>query len=449
MSFLDGFSDTEATLNINKKFAKAYENKKRKEEEAQFVLEESSDESCSDIEDENGDLLTQKIDTQIMKTILLLKSKNPIIYDTTVTMIDDIDDTESKTKIEKPFTLKQHHTRELLGKNNNESEPTYTEGLEAAKSDFIKAANELNAEEDLFVQAEESNADKEYSEFLVENLQKEGVDSSQLNEWKNTKDAEEGFLLDFVLNRGWMDNSKPMKLDDSADEQDLEEFEKMEEFERQHNFRFEEENASELVTHSRSLPNVLRRKDDARILKRKVLKERKTVEKTQKKERLAHLKNLKMMEIAERLEKIRKLAGADVLNVEDIDGDFDPESYDIKMGHEFGENYYDNNSHEKPVFDDEIDIDDLILNEDQGENDFNVDSEPSLKSKKKAKKKKAKASADCEDPDFNMDCDAEVFQPVIVETEHYVDPMEEIYPLEYEDIVFKCFILDWRFANEV
>ena len=72
MSFLDGDSDTEQTLTINKKYAKLYETKKRKEEEQLFVLEDSSDESCSDIEDENGVLLTAKIDAQIMKTILLL-----------------------------------------------------------------------------------------------------------------------------------------------------------------------------------------------------------------------------------------------------------------------------------------------------------------------------------------------------------------------------------------
>lgn len=318
---------------------------------------------------------------------------------------------------------------------------TYSEGLATVKSEFKKAVedqlnNKEEEEEELFVKTTNDNDKEEYSKFLIENLQNEGVDPKKLTEWKNTKDDEEGFLLDFVLNRGWMEKgtAKPSINKPLSEESDIEELEKMEEFERAHNFRFEEENASEIVTHARTLPNVLRRPDTTRIDKRKEKKERKMIEKKQKKERLAHLKNVKMQEISERLNKIRVLAGAPVLKVEDLEGEFDPDSYDSKMKEEFGDGYYSSKNIQKPVFDDEIDITDLGMSDEQPLKDL---EQPSKKPKKKKKKNK-EAVADCEDPDFNMDCEAieNIQNNNKVRTiSQNTDLMEELYPLEYEDMV--------------
>lgn len=251
----------------------------------------------------------------------------------------------------------------------------------------------------------------------------------------------------------------------------------MEEFERKHNFRFEEEDSNLLITHARELPNTLRRKDETRINARKALKERKIIEKKQKKERLAQLKNIKLKEVRERLDKIRKLAGADVLDIEELEGDFDPDAYDKKMEMEFGTEYYDQEGG-KPEFADDVDIDDIIngnyekeddhqahvLFEDEEEDEekphkkskknkkelvacedsqFNMDCDAPPKKKNKKKTKALKMVAECEDPDFNMDCDAPqkpqkikanlIHVPEIAEP--VVDPMEELYPLDYEDII--------------
>jgi protein KRI1 len=223
---------------INKSFANTYEQKKRREEENAFVLASSSDESVSETEDEDGDLLTGQVDAQIMKTILMIQNKDPKVYEGG-DLFEGIDVPEaSGEKKEKPFTIKQHHTRELFGEAPCGDAPvTHTQELNAAKSEFIQAADTLDTADDLFTKTTSTEADMEYSQFLLENLQRDGVDPNRLKEWKNSQNEEEGFLLDFVLNRGWMEKGKALKLDDPEEVSDLEELEKMEAFEQAHNFR--------------------------------------------------------------------------------------------------------------------------------------------------------------------------------------------------------------------
>lgn len=118
MKIISDSDEEPLTIQINQKYAKSYEKKKRKEEEGLFHHSSSSDESCSDVEDEDGVLLTQNLDAQIMKTILLLKSKDPIIYDKNANLIPDVPEA-SIAQPEKPFTIKHHHTRELLKSNDS------------------------------------------------------------------------------------------------------------------------------------------------------------------------------------------------------------------------------------------------------------------------------------------------------------------------------------------
>lgn len=58
-------------------------------------------------------------------------------------------------------------------------------------------------------------------------------------------DENETFLMNFVLNKGWIDKDSKSKAPTYeelvAEEEDEEEVERMEDFEQKHNFRFEEE----------------------------------------------------------------------------------------------------------------------------------------------------------------------------------------------------------------
>jgi len=98
----------------------------------------------------------------------------------------------------------------------------------------------------------------------------------------------------------------------------------------------------------------VRRKSDTRKQQRERKKEREEQLKREKQEELKRLKNLKKLEIAERLEQIRKAAGterthvsaslhlrvASVLilstgvpdfDIEEIEGEWDPDKWDAKM----------------------------------------------------------------------------------------------------------------------
>lgn len=107
----------------------------------------------------------------------------------------------------------------------------------------------------------------------------------------------------------------------------------------------------------------MRREDDRRKEKRKTRDERKEREREQKEEELKRLKKLKRKEIKEKLEKIKSkfwshdkctiilvmvssifLAITGNPNVgfsaADLDGDFDPASYDEVMARAFDDSYY-------------------------------------------------------------------------------------------------------------
>lgn len=168
----------------------------------------------------------------------------------------------------------------------------------------------------------------------------------------------------------------------------------------------------------------MRRKDDTRINQRNDRKLRKQQEKKLKQEELKRLKNLKMEEIKKKLAQIQELAGGEALGFDnaDIEDDFDPEAYDNKMQESFGNDYYSaKDPLRKPVFEDDIEIDDIV---------------PAPKKSKTFKE--SKLIAPCDEEDFNMDAD---YQPDVKTSATEIkefrekEQMEELYRLDYEDII--------------
>lgn len=125
----------------------------------------------------------------------------------------------------------------------------------------------------------------------------------------------------------------------SEDEQNIE---RQEEFEYKYNFRFEEPDQEFIKRYPRTLENSLRKKDTRRSEKRAELKKRKDDDKLRKKEELKELKALKRKEIEEKLEKLKEITGNDDfgIKIEDLEGDFDPNEYDQKMGKMFNDDFY-------------------------------------------------------------------------------------------------------------
>lgn len=234
-------------------------------------------------------------------------------------------------------------------------------------------ADDGDSDDDFFRKKEKSAADvakeeEDFEAFLQRQLKKNdrraGEDLLLHSYLENEKpDEKERFLRDFVLNNGWLNKnaSDAPRADeyeieiDTVDPSDAggkgeeeEEFEdKAEKFEAKYNFRFEDPDGTQIVSHGRNTFDSMRRPDDRRKKAREARRLRKQQEKLAKTEEIKRLKNLKKTEIRTRLFAIQEAAGDGVdLSGIDLEGDFDPEEFNRQMESKFGEEYYAANDEE-------------------------------------------------------------------------------------------------------
>ncbi|KAJ1543163.1 hypothetical protein HK405_009474, partial [Cladochytrium tenue] len=357
--------DTE--LRVNSKFAEAYERRKRHEELSRLTEKlgdvnvlsndeedtdsESPDEEESDEEeDEDGALVTPAIDAQILKTIGLIRSKDPSLYDSSKEFFKDEQMQQAERQWQehqrqlkdqnKKVTIADYQRQRLLDsqgsdEDNEARKPVISlvqeqEELRRAFKDALENDDGLENDGDegddgdLFKARKKSDdeiqrEEEEYREFLLENMKEDGV--SGLNEWrafaegKASVTPDERFLMDYILGRGWIDKEakRVPTYDEIVKNEHIDEDEanddKFDEFESKFNFRFEEEGGDKIVTYARDVPNSIRRKDTKRAEKRKALLERKSAEAMYKMDELKRLKALKKQEIMDRLRRAARIAG--------------------------------------------------------------------------------------------------------------------------------------------
>ncbi|KIY52343.1 hypothetical protein FISHEDRAFT_70028 [Fistulina hepatica ATCC 64428] len=176
-------------------------------------------------------------------------------------------------------------------------------------------------------------------------------------------------------------------------------------FESSYNFRYEEPDAAVIKTYPRDIASTVRRESTTRKEARERRKERKEEEMQKKREEVRRLKALKMKEIRAKLDKIgresgKRLEDDPALQELDLEGDWDPEAHDRQMANLYGdgEDFVDEEDVEKPHWDEDIDIGDIVMPEELEE-----DKAPSKKDKKKKKRKKEKGG---EDETDGVDVDA-------------------------------------------
>ncbi|KAF9471233.1 hypothetical protein BDN70DRAFT_998692 [Pholiota conissans] len=206
---------------------------------------------------------------------------------------------------------------------------------------------------------------------------------------KSKAEQDQEFLVNYILNRGWIDRSEghvptyneitspaqerrkkkgkskaePQEGDDDlpkadgGDDDDEEmdtgmlsdtSFESLaSHFETSYNHRFEEPGASTIPSFPRTLTSVVRRQDTTRKDARERRKQRKEEELQKKREEVKRLKALKMREIKRKLELIGKQGGLkkaksgeddvedefvdEALRELDLEGEWDPEKHDRQM----------------------------------------------------------------------------------------------------------------------
>lgn len=423
-----------------------------------------TDSESDEEEDDDGELLTPAVDAQILKTLSEIRSRSDKVYDPSTNFFDEAEiskmDQEwrkkhantasSKTsKSSKPaVTIKDYQRERLLSgkgleaEDEEDAEPeplSHVQEQELLKAEMkraFKSEGAMDSESgagDLLtirVKTEDEIAreEEEYRNFLLENLASSDNAKLSMGEWLSYREEQDGvsrragkskkqlteddFLIDYVLNKGWVDKqaSRVPSYDKVIEEELIEDEEAVEiadEFEMAHNFRYEQEGGTQIETFSRKIDGSIRRDESKRKDQRISSKERKAHAKLQKDEELKRLKNLKMAEIKSKLDKISKTVNVEEL-VDDFDGDFDAEKHDRLMRKLSAAEQEIEEDEKKPVFSSDSEI------------DFSSDEET-----KKPVIKKAKKALESE----------KALESNESEKARLSKCLDELYNLDYEDLI--------------
>ncbi|KAF8311870.1 hypothetical protein DL93DRAFT_2060627 [Clavulina sp. PMI_390] len=285
------------------------------------------------------------------------------------------------------------------------------------------------------------------------------------------EETDQEFLLNYIFNRGWIDResrhlptytdvtgrqsgsiSKKEEAEAAEDEvpdvDELEEFDELADvFESTYNFRFEEPGAATIQSHPRNINSTVRRDDNPRREARERRKARKEEEIAKKNEEVKRLKALKMREIRKKLGVIGREGGLaedgiSELQELDLDGEWDAEKHDAQMAtlYDMEGEMPEEDDDGKPIWNDDIDISDLVPPEEK---------KKSKKQQKKEERKKAKAAAlaaandddgvdvdamDADAPALELGDDEEWDGTEEMRKRKLDEYMDELYGLEFNDI---------------
>ncbi|KAK7052808.1 Kinetochore protein Spc24 [Paramarasmius palmivorus] len=532
-------------LTINEHYAKAFEYKKEREELEKLKAkygsdaeenedEEESDSESDESEDEDGEELTPAIDAAILRTLARIKRKDPEIYNSKSVIFQEeqtrVGSVQPRVKQHKdkskPITIRQVALEAALDTTSRSPSPvplTHAEEQKRLRDETIAAFHGNGDEEegDDFLIPREKTKDEldreeeEYREFLQREVgndlndlvtvdpnaikwdteedtargdkkdKKKKKSKAGTNDKAQSKeDADQEFLMNYIMNRGWIDRSikrvptykeitstsitdkgKGRQIDEEdsdshtgdeeaerriedadVDEDDFDEI--VDRFESSYNFRFEEPDGAEIKQYPRNIESTVRREESTRKEARQRKKQRKEEELQKRTEEVKRMKALKMKELRARLEKIGKEGGKNIehdpaLQDLDLEGDWDPDAHDKQMEGLYGDDAefnepdgkYDEDG--KPIWDDDIDIGDIYFSDD--------DQAHGSSSKKDKKKKKKKNGNKAEEDGVNVeDMDADV-QKVDDDEEwdgteemrkrKMEEYMDEIYGLDFNDMV--------------
>ncbi|KAG8932321.1 hypothetical protein FRC02_001328 [Tulasnella sp. 418] len=507
---------TNVILTVKEKYGSDFD-------EGDLEEEEETDSESDETEDEDGEDLTPAVDAALFKTLALIRNKDPSIYNSDKAIFQEQQkktselQTTSKSSKDKskPVTYRQQAFSDLLGKPDSSTHlPTHVEEQEQLRSETVSAFHQAIAddeEDDLLILREKTKdeiekEEEEYKEYLekeVGDVRKlvwvdenpaeetrleiptETVEESRQAKQKprrkgekRTKETDQEFLVNYILNRGWIDRStkrlptynevtsakKKRKRDEETmeveekeevqeeekpkldvDDIEVEEARKEEDdfddladnFEASFNFRFEEPGGSDILRHPRQIDTLVRRKENPRKAARERRNQRKEEELQQKKEEVRRLKRLKVKEIREKLDKVGKEGGWTTAALEELDleADWDPEAHDRQMAGLYDdEEFYAEADEKKPTWEDDIDIEDF------------VPSESTSKSKNKKKKKKDEDNTMDEGGVDEKDMDADAQPSVFQDDEEWdgteamrkrkvAQYMDEVYKLDFNDMV--------------
>eukprot|EP00117_Sycon_ciliatum_P024968 scpid54194/ scgid20825/ Protein KRI1 homolog len=394
---------------INKEYAKKYEEKKQREElsklQEKYPDGLDSESSSSEEEDENAEALTEEKEQDFLRTLSLLKARDPKIYDPNVRFFRDEDEEDSDSEKSKssatgtaskakPIYLHdyerlmlQEHGSQAFASGSDEDDDdeetkkrrnaangddkSYVQVLKDLKKEFEDGDDGEDDDDEWFTSRKKKTFDPQLENNYREWLRSDDTSHLRVEEsaakdlgplkqfWNDPGlDENERFLRDYILNHGYVDREADviptydeLMAEDVGEDEDA--VDNQEQFERKYNFRYEEPDAEFVKRYPRTTATSVRKADDSRKEKRKAVIERKKQEKEEREAELKRLKKLKRKEIQEKLSQIQDITGVGVdVDKIDLDGDFDPAKYDEAMKEAFSSDYYDVEESEKPIFSD-------------------------------------------------------------------------------------------------
>lgn len=374
---------------------------KRKREDETNSDEGSSDESTSESEDD-GELATEALDSEILATITAIRSRDPRVYDQKTTFFTTASNGEEapKAQKDKPMHLQDYHRQNLFNgapeSNDEDKTPplTYDQEQEQFKKTILGEINAATAAPDS--EDESGEEEKGNDGFLITKPRVKTERPAAILDVENADKDPETFLSNFMASRAWAEPSErhlhPFESDDEEEER------RAEEFEEAYNFRFEDPATSneKLRSHARDLAaqySVRREELNPRKRRREIERQEKEAAKQEHREEKARLRKLKMEELEEKVRRIKRAAGLKSQDIRPddwarlVDDDWDDTKWEEEMQRRFGDEYYaeedvaseDEGDGEasvtgprrkmrKPKFDDEIDIKDIVPDFDDEQN---------------------------------------------------------------------------------
>ncbi|KAH0612657.1 uncharacterized protein H6S33_009037 [Morchella sextelata] len=382
---------------INAEYARRFEHNKKREElhrleekygkdGAATADDDSEDDTDSEDEDDNAMLATLELDREINATLTAIRKKDPRVYDGKTTFYTPIPEeplsgdeqgtttaAAAAAKPEKPITLKDYHLRNLLsgttpGADSDTPKPkTFVQEQADLKHSVVQSMHAAAAAD-----SDSDDDDDDDDAFLTRKPQPEEPDADAPPPLPDLALADKNpdeFLNQFLSSRAWAASAPtPALLDD-----DSEDDETAEAFEKAYNFRFENpdvESRGTLVSYSRDAvsTNTVRREDkSARKTARERKREKREAEAAERAREMGRLRKLKMEELLEKVKVLQEAAGIEGAGEEDaealervLEGEWTEERVDEYIASRFGEEYYESGKADKPVFEDDIDIDDIV-----------------------------------------------------------------------------------------
>ncbi|KAH9882862.1 hypothetical protein J1614_000228 [Plenodomus biglobosus] len=437
------------SLKVNEEFARRFEHNKKREEKQRLEekygkgkgMEEDEDSEDSEEgveEDDAAELLDEDLDDQVNATLQALRSKDPRIYNKEVKFYRDSEGDDDAggangAEKEKPMTLKDYHTKNLLegrfADDEEEAPPkTYLQEQEEARQELVRKLHDADEEEEddfLVAKPKPASSNKDRVKITLQDVEKADQDP-------------ETFLSNFMASRAWVPTEKarfqPIESDDDEDDAAADEWE------NSYNLYFESTAGAneKIMTYARdAVASTTVRRDDVngRRKAREAARAKREAERLEKEKDLARLRKLKVEDMEHKVKQIRKIGGLSGrdFKIEEwkdvLEADWSDDRWDAEMQKRFGDAYYGEGDAgmeseeeegmrgkkkpKKPKFDDDIDIKDLVpdFKDDDGEvpditlssddehadegadDGEDADNAKSAKSSKKRKQERAEAKS--------------------------------------------------------